>query len=164
MSLVYHILKKKSIVDYLEHKGHQPVKVLSGGKLSYLCPFADHKEKKPSFIVWTNADYENFRCFGCLRNYNIINLVSELEGISYKDAISRLSEDMEINIREDISLELDLIRKSYDDRLFEAGLSESLLSLSSLGHAYLKSVDMDETEQGIMNKLWCEIDRAVIWV
>ncbi len=162
MSLVYRILKTKSIVDYLEHKGHQPVKVLSGGKLSYLCPFADHKETKPSFIVWTNADYENFRCFGCLRNYSIINLVAELEGISYKDAITRLSDDMEINVHEDISLELDLIRKSYDDRSFEIGLSEMMLSLSSLGRGYLKGVGMDETEQGIIDKLWCEIDRALV--
>ena len=64
-SLVYQILKTKSIVSYLERKGHNPVKQLSGGRLSYLCPFVDHKESKPSFMVWTNAEFENFHCFGC---------------------------------------------------------------------------------------------------
>ena len=49
----------------MEKKGHFPVKNLTGGRLSYLCPLPWHAESKPSFVVWTNSEYENFYCFGC---------------------------------------------------------------------------------------------------
>ena len=67
-SVIEHILKKKSIVEYLEKKGYQPFKQLTGGKLSYLCPLPGHTETRPSFFVWTNSEFENFYCFGCLRS------------------------------------------------------------------------------------------------
>lgn len=154
------ILKKKTITDYLERKGHHPVKHSSNGRLFYLCPFPDHKEKKPSFVVWTNADFENFRCFGCLRCYHIVHLVSALENISYREAVKILSEGMEVSLAEDIQLELELIDKIYG-KTPERQLSENMMSISSLCLNYLAGVNNDPAECLVFDKFFAVLDAAV---
>ena len=154
------ILKKKTIVDYLERKGHHPVKHSSNGRLFYLCPFPDHKETKPSFVVWTNAEFENFRCFGCLRCYHIVHLVAALEGISYREAIKVLSAGMEVSLAEDVELELELIDKMYA-KSPERQLSENMLSISSLCRSYLLGVKNDPTECQAFDKFFSVLDTAV---
>lgn len=162
MSMIYRILKSKSIVEYLEKKGHQPVKTMTGGRLLYLCPFPDHKEKKPSFVVWTQADYENFRCFGCQRNYNIINLVSELEGISYRESVQLLSDGMEIGIDEDIDFKVDMSQKMIHKPEHDLEFSQALFSLSSMCRSYLYGVDNDTEEMRIIDQFWEEVDRSLL--
>jgi DNA primase len=49
-----------------------------------LCPF--HTEKTPSFFV----DERSFHCFGCEAKGDVIDFVRMIEGISFKEAISRL--------------------------------------------------------------------------
>ncbi len=157
-TIIHKVLHEKLIVDYLEKKGHHPVKQLNGGKLSYFCPFPDHSETKPSFIVWTNAEFQNFRCFGCQRCYHIIHLVSGLEGISFKAALEKLSGGMEVSLTEDIAV-LDMqIKKVYDSWSQGMDLSESLMSISSLCRSYLDGMGNDEHEQCIIDKLLFLVD------
>ena len=163
---IEHILRKKTITNYLEQKGHFPAKRLSSGRLSYICPFPDHNEKKPSFIVWTEAEYENFHCFGCQRHNNIIHLVSFMEGITLGESIRKLAEGLEITFLEDGKYSVDMMIKECSNPALspigpEMDLGIHMMSLSSLCRSYLESVEFNEVECGIIDKLWSIVDSDI---
>jgi hypothetical protein len=150
-------------VTYLEKKGHLPTRVLSGGKLAYNCPLPDHSESRPSFIVWTQGEFENFYCFGCHRKYHIIHLVSLLEGISFKQAVGILGDGIEISIDEDLDIILKNIDKVFinsQSNVFE--LSKVMISISSMCYSYLEGVNFHRSEVSIINKMWSAIDKHTI--
>ncbi len=161
------ILKKKPIVDYLDRKGINPSKTLSGGKYAYYCPLPGHEDKKsPSFIVWTNADYQNFHCFGCQRGYTVIHLLSFIEGISFKESLQRLSQELDISIEENLEFSLEAVQNLLADvhqqyYSSKISLAEQLMSVSSLCRRYLKHIEFDDVECGIMDRFWSEIDHSL---
>ncbi|TCT27007.1 DNA primase [Melghiribacillus thermohalophilus] len=53
-----------------------------------LCPF--HSENTPSFSV--SPEKQIFHCFGCGKGGNVVTFVMEMEGISFREAISLLAE------------------------------------------------------------------------
>lgn len=161
-SIIYSVLKKKSLIDYLEKRGHYPVKTLSGGKSLYLCPFPDHSETKPSFVVYTQSEYENFHCYGCQRHHNIIHLVSELEGIPFKEALSRLSDGMDVNYLEGVDLEMERIDKEYKHSPISLQMSEEMISISNMARLYLQSVENDPNETLIIDQLLDTVDKDVV--
>lgn len=161
-STVYNILKKKSIVSYLERKGHHPFKHLSGGRLSYLCPFSDHNETKPSFMVWTNADFENFHCFGCQRGYSIIHLVAGLENIPYRKAIEILSEGVEVSLSEDVKVELELLDKRLDQSDTKLEMAQKLYTVGTQCRCYLESVEHNKFETDLVDKFFAELDQRLL--
>ncbi len=135
-SPIEHILKQRTITDYFEKRNIVPVKILSGGKISYYCPFPDHAETKPSFMVYTNATYQNFWCYGCQRGYNIINLVAGLEGLTFKEALSRLADGLDISIEDSNDAVIEAFMKEFTDprsfALCQEELPFSMMSISSL--------------------------------
>lgn len=160
------ILQRKSIVDYLEKKNIRPTRQM-GDKFVYLCPFPDHQDKKPSFIVWVNNDHETFHCFGCQRGSTIINLVSIFESISYRDAFNRLAKDLDVSLEENVQFSLESMNKlltdagsSPYDTYFD--LSQKMISISSLCRFYLESVNYDVDECSIMESFWREIDQYIL--
>lgn len=160
-SAVQNILQKKSIVKYLESKNVVPYKVMGGGRIAYLCPFPDHSEKKPSFYVWTNGEYENFYCFGCQRHHNIIHLVSAMEGLSYKDAFQQLNEGIEIGLLEAHDLAVERNKNDNGDVINKLGLSTALNDIASLCQLYLREVGNDPVERGIIDSLYAAVDREL---
>ncbi|KWT86943.1 DNA primase [Candidatus Magnetominusculus xianensis] len=60
----------------------------SGTRYKGLCPF--HTEKTPSFVV--SPEKQVFYCFGCGMGGDIITFVMKEEGMSYNEAIRKLSE------------------------------------------------------------------------
>jgi DNA primase len=60
----------------------------SGRNYFGLCPF--HKEKSPSFSV--SPDRQYFHCFGCHKGGDVFTFVSEVERISFKEALEMLAE------------------------------------------------------------------------
>lgn len=158
-SIIWYILQNKKITEYLESKGHRPFKIGQNGRLSYLCPFSDHKETKPSFVVFTNSEYENFMCFGCQRNYHIIHLVSELEGISFKEAVKQLGIGMNFTLEDDIDAQLKMIDREYQRRRpYEVDFGVAVYSIASLCRVYLQSVQNDPAEKSIIDKLYSQVD------
>jgi len=159
--MIEHILQNKSIVEYLEKNGHNPVRELSDGRLSYLCPFSDHHETKPSFMVWTNSTFENFYCFGCQRQYHIIHLVSFLENISFKDALHKLSDGLEFTADQDQDYTIKKIIKEWKNNQKDSDLSYIFLSISGMCRAYLESVNHDKEECRVIDILWKNIDAEI---
>ena len=66
----------------------------SGRNYFGLCPF--HNEKSPSFSV--SPDKQIFHCFGCGVGGNVINFISKIEGIGFKEAIENLAERANITL------------------------------------------------------------------
>jgi hypothetical protein len=65
----------------------QFTKLRKGSKtLKGLCPL--HKEKTPSFTVYLNQN--RWHCYGCNRGGDIINLVMELQGLTFLEAVRYL--------------------------------------------------------------------------
>lgn len=147
-------------MTYLEKKGHQPIKYLTGGKISYVCPLPGHNETKPSFIVWTNAEYENFHCFGCGSGHSIIQLVSLMEGFGFKETVKKLSDGMEISAEEDVKYELKKLGKELYYR-HENEFAQAAMSLGNQCRCYLESVNNDSVECELVDKFWKIIDSYI---
>ena len=56
------------------------------------CPF--HKEKTASFFVDIDGYY---KCFGCNKGGDIINFVQEVENISFKEAVDKICQILNVN-------------------------------------------------------------------
>lgn len=61
-----------------------------GARYTGLCPFPDHSEKTPSFSVTPEKGF--YYCFGCQRGGDAIKLVSELQNLSFAEAVSYLAD------------------------------------------------------------------------
>ena len=66
----------------------------SGRNFFGLCPF--HKEKSPSFSV--SPDRQYYHCFGCHKGGDVFNFVSEIERVSFKEALEFLAERARIEL------------------------------------------------------------------
>lgn len=166
-SLIYEVIRRKSIVEYLEKRGINPVKSLADGKYQYLCPFPDHKETKPSFMVYTqSSDFDNFYCFGCQRSCNIIHLVSGIENISFHEALKKLSDGIEIGPLDGIDIQLAKMDKTIFQTIFQPkdilDLNETLMSISSLCRNHLSCVNNDSLECDIVDKLYASVDSDIM--
>ncbi len=155
--MIDRVLKKNSITGYLKTRGHHPVKSIAGGKLFYNCPLPGHDESKPSFVVFTESAYENFYCFGCQRAYNIIHLISQMESISYRVVMARLSEGVDISPRADNEFILDKMAEDFE-RPSPFDRDDVLLEMSDMCRLYLEAVGEDSDERCIIEGVWKQID------
>lgn len=69
-------------------KTHVTLKSKGRGEYLGLCPF--HKEKTPSFTV--NNDKQFYHCFGCGAHGDMFKFLSDVEGISFFEAVERLAQ------------------------------------------------------------------------
>jgi len=52
---------------------------------STTCPLPGHDDGKPSFGVF--AEGKAYKCFGCDRGGDVLSLIQELDGCTFKEAI-----------------------------------------------------------------------------
>jgi len=86
-------IKQKDIKEYLSSLGIQPCRE-SGQCHIYYSPFRE--EVEPSFYLWKNDN--RWRDFGNGEHGDIINLVKELRGVNFKEALRILTEGENIVI------------------------------------------------------------------
>lgn len=72
-----------------------------------LCPF--HNERTPSFTV--SREKKIFHCFGCNKGGNVFQFLSQIENITYAQAVSKLASRFGIKIEEKESFEYDITNK-----------------------------------------------------
>jgi len=156
---IEYIIENNSIVDYLSSVGHDFVRN-DGSRFYYICPFPDHKEQKPSFVVYTEGSKQTFWCFGCQRGWNIINLISGLENSNFEETVSRLSSTIKLSPKDILEREnkkiLDIKKKS------DVQMSEHLLDISSVCRSYLQLVQNKPEEVLLIDKLYNLIDGALL--
>ena len=78
------VAAQSDIVDVISDYVHLSK---AGKNYKGLCPF--HGENTPSFVV--SPDKGIYKCFGCGEGGNVISFVSQLEAISYPQAILKLA-------------------------------------------------------------------------
>ena len=85
MSDVEEVKSRLNIVDIVQAR--VPLKK-AGRNFKGLCPF--HSEKSPSFMV--SPERQAFHCFGCGKGGSVIDLVMEMEHLSFIEALEDLAE------------------------------------------------------------------------
>ncbi|MCQ2735978.1 MAG: DNA primase [bacterium] len=78
------VLKKVRIEDVI---GEYVTLKRAGKRYAAVCPF--HSDKDPSLSVSPEKGF--FHCFGCGAGGNVISFVMKIEGISYSEALEKLS-------------------------------------------------------------------------
>jgi len=159
---IQHILKNKSVMKFLADRGHSPVNNIGGGRYRFLCPFDDHKETVPSFVVFTQAEYENWYCFGCNRYSNIIHLVSYLDKIPFKEALEKLGGNIDILPEDDIKHTLERIKN--EEQSFEPvnQLAHTFFQASWQCLLYSQGVNFDGQELDIVDKYYSFLDNSIL--
>lgn len=67
------------------------------------CPF--HHEKTPSFIVHDDKGF--YHCFGCGKSGDMFTFVSEIEHLSYKEAIESLAKKANVELKKQTSADIE---------------------------------------------------------
>jgi DNA primase len=67
----------------------------SGERWTGLCPF--HEERSPSFSV--DAHQKLYYCFGCGVGGDVIKFVSEMDGLSFPDAVESLADRFGVEVK-----------------------------------------------------------------
>lgn len=156
-SIVKYILEKYSITEYLGKKGIEPAKVY-GEREVYLCPL--HDDKDPSFYVFENNEYQIFKCYGCGKYGDVINLCSELENISLKESIISLAEGYVFNkdvILEDVLQEME----EYMEDKLKYNIEDLMIKINRSCYDYLDMVSFDGEELKVIDKIMYNVDMAL---
>lgn len=153
------ILKEKKITDFLESRGIEPIRE-SGNRLSYLCPIHEG-DSSPSFIVFTDGEYQTYKCFGCHSGQDIINLLCDLDHMSLKQAIGVLLNGISI-VQEDITDSfINETAKIIEGKLKDSKeLEIAMLKSGVFCRDYLKKYN-DEEEINFFIKIYEVIDRII---
>ena len=95
---VAQVKRAYDIADYIQQSGVS-LKRSGAGKSVGLCPF--HSEKTPSFSV--DENFQNFRCFGCGANGDLLGYVQRSENLDFIEALRKLADDKGIELSFDNS-------------------------------------------------------------
>ncbi len=87
----------RSRVDLIELIGEYVELKKSGTSYKGLCPF--HGEKTPSFMVQPLKQI--FHCFGCHKGGNCFTFLTNIEGISFPEAVKQLASRVGVTIEEE---------------------------------------------------------------
>ena len=117
----------------------------SGRNFFGLCPF--HKEKSPSFSV--SADRQYFHCFGCHKGGDVFTFVSEIERISFKEALEILAERARIELP--VSENAEFNKTQYmKDRMYKVNAETTIFyherlykPLAKIAQDYVKQRKLD---------------------
>lgn len=151
------ILNNNDIIEYLKEKGHEPSKSFSE-RYKYICPFHG-PEKDPSFIVYADGEFQNYHCFGCSENGNIINLVSKMENISLKQAILKLGKNINIDDDDVINREADRMEKSKVKKE-NRSIEDIYYDISIRCYQFSENTNFDKKELEFIEKIYKKIDEV----
>ena len=112
---------------------YMQVRKAGSARFKALCPF--HQEKTPSFSL--EAARGLYYCFGCNKGGDVINLVMELEGLTFVEAVERLAEK--------VGVRLTYEQQSAADRQ-AAGRKQRLIAAHREAVAFYHALLMDSPE------------------
>ncbi len=92
------LVREKSPIDDVIGE-HVQLRNAGGGNLKGICPF--HDEKSPSLSVSPGRGL--FHCFGCGAGGDVIRFIERIEHLSFNDAVERLANRANIQLRYDDS-------------------------------------------------------------
>ena len=87
--VIEEMLSSVSILDVLEREYDLYFESSSNNWWNTNCPMPGHNDRSPSFGV--NPDLGIFRCFGCSEKGNLLTFIQKVDGLSFPEAVARLS-------------------------------------------------------------------------
>jgi len=155
------ILKEKKITTFLEERGIFPVRK-SADKLFYLCPIHSG-DTSPSFVIYPvgykGKSYQTYHCFGCHSGISLINLKSDLDGVSVREVVSHFLKNVEINDKEVLDSELEKIINEEDFITENINVENILLTINNICKHHLMTHD-DEEERGFFDNFFKLLDKT----
>lgn len=149
-------IREYKIEDYLATIGSIPVKS-SAIRDTYLCPI--HDERTGSFMVYKDDDKDRYKCFGCGVSGDIINLISECDKISLREAFFRVVGNIEYSATSYIDR---YIAKIEEEKNPEESIDNLNLKFTLLCKNFLKTVNKDKEYCKKIDKFYNLIDRYTI--
>tara|TARA_Y100000310_G_scaffold325810_1_gene389878 strand:- start:6188 stop:6796 length:609 start_codon:yes stop_codon:yes gene_type:complete len=153
---IEHILKTYSITEYLESRGLKPTTQASK-RDCYPCPLPDHDDSTPSFFVFLQGGYEQYKCFGCGATGDIINLYCALESTTLTEAIKHFASDLDIEDQTIMDYLADNLLDTEEDYGF-SHLANLVIKINRASYDYLVQVDFDIEELRVIEKVLEKLD------
>ena len=86
-----YISQKFKILDVIKSYGYEP-RMETDDRFTMRCPF--HNENTGSFKIY--VDKNNFHCYGCTANGNVITFMMLQENKSYKEIIDKFKDNIDV--------------------------------------------------------------------
>lgn len=137
------------IEELLTESGARSIKK-KGDEFIANCPHPSHDDKNPSFNINSQG---LFKCHSCGYKGNILQLTSDVKGLSKEDSIKWLSQQTGIPLKEKV-------KKKKPKRTGMAGKTVSSMEVDSFKRAM-----QDERQAGLRARIvkdWCLPDESII--
>ena len=112
-----------------------------GNEWKSRCPF--HEEDTPSFTIRIDSGIYLFKCFGCQKNGNLVQLVQWKDGISFAEAVEKVQSELNWNKgKTNVENTFRPLKENKDAVTFpiaRIAQAESNLATSEAGRAWLAS-------------------------
>ncbi len=132
------------------------------------CPLPGHRDSTPSFGV--NPELRMYKCFGCQERGNLINFIRIVDGLSFNEAVEKLSLLAGVDIANsnlsayralrDIDTTVKAFLNDQSNSKLPAGISpvEYMRNIAERLRAYELKVNSDENELVWVDSIYKEID------
>jgi len=120
------------------------------------CPF--HDEKTPSMLVNSDGGSGWAHCYGCKKNADIIDFYVKLEGVSFSEAVRRLSNGVNVNF------DLSILLNGMDDKPEESDgdLMDGInIMVSRFCFDFLRSLKVEKMSEEIVDREFSKIDKVM---
>lgn len=160
-ALIEEILKRNKITDYLESKGIYPATKENSNKIKYCCPL--HDETLPSFVVYSDSEYENFFCYGCKAGGSFISLYASLEGLSFVESIKKLGYGIEITDEAELDIIIRKMKNVVEERVKkdENFMAMILVKLGIISYEFIESFGFEKETTDFIEKFYKKIDNII---
>ncbi len=88
-AFINQLIEQINMADFVESEYDLVLYTSGNGWVKTNCLMPNHNDSSPSFGI--NVDSNYYNCFGCNATGNIFSLVQNVEGLSFVEAIQRLS-------------------------------------------------------------------------
>lgn len=88
-AFINQLIEQINMADFVESEYDLVLYASGNGWVKTNCLMPNHNDSSPSFGI--NVDSNYYNCFGCNATGNIFSLVQNVEGLSFVEAIQRLS-------------------------------------------------------------------------
>ena len=165
-------INKINIVDYMEAE-YDSIFIFSKSSnwANTNCPMPKHDDNSPSFGV--SLDDNLYNCFGCGAKGDLIQLVQSVEGLTFIEAIQKISDfaGLEIELTNlDMKFLINEIQDSLktqmmfnEENIYPGRLSETnfLIALADRTKRYIRIKKFDNEEINWIDNIYKQIDNHI---